>query len=63
MVSRMAGWDFSQKPLLVFWETTKACLLTCIHCRADAITSPLPGELSEEEGYSLIDQVCSFGRP
>lgn len=56
-------WPFDEKPLLVFWETTKACLLKCKHCRAKAITEPLPGELTTEEGMRLIDEVASFGRP
>jgi len=54
---------FDDRPVLVFWETTKACLLSCVHCRAEAIRSPLPGELSKEEGYGLIDQVAEFGEP
>ncbi|MEB3859726.1 MAG: radical SAM protein, partial [Desulfurococcales archaeon] len=58
-----SSWPLDEKPLLVFWETTKACLLKCLHCRAEAITEPLPGELSTEEGLDLIDQVASFGRP
>ena len=49
--------------MLVFWETTRACSLSCIHCRASAITEPLPGELNHEEGLRLIEQVTSFGRP
>lgn len=56
-------WPYNEKPLLVFWETTKACLLKCKHCRARAITEPLPGELTTEEGMKLIDEVASFGRP
>ena len=55
--------DFSQRPMLVFWETTGACLLACRHCRASATTEPPPGELSHEEGRALIDQVAGFGRP
>ncbi len=47
------------KPLLVFWETTKACK----HCRAEAIEKPLPGELSTEEAYRPIDMVTEFGKP
>ncbi len=47
----------------MFWETTKACLLKCKHCRAKAIKEPLPGELSTEEGFRLIDQVKDFGKP
>ena len=54
---------FSEKPVLVFWEMTRACLLSCVHCRASAIKEPLPGELTLEEGIQLIDQVASFGKP
>jgi len=35
---------FSQRPVRVFWETTKACLLACQHCRARAEHEPLPGD-------------------
>jgi len=55
--------DFSQRPLLVFWETTRACGLACQHCRASAISRALPGELSTTEGRELIRQVAAFGRP
>jgi radical SAM protein len=54
---------FSNKPVLVFWETTKACPLACKHCRASAIHDPLPGELNTQEGYALIDSVTEFGTP
>lgn len=49
--------------MLVFWETTRACLLACRHCRASATTTAPPGELSTAEGRALIDQVAGFGRP
>jgi AdoMet-dependent heme synthase len=55
--------EFSQRPMLVFWETTRACLLACRHCRASATTQAPPGELSTNEGRTLIDQVADFGRP
>jgi radical SAM protein len=54
---------FSERPIMVFWETTRACLLSCVHCRASAIREPLPGELTTDEGLRLIDQVASFGSP
>src|SRR5579875_43240 len=54
---------FDQRPMLVFWETTRACLLACRHCRASARAEPLPGELSHDEGRRLIDRVAGFGRP
>lgn len=55
--------DFSERPMLVFWETTRACPLACRHCRASAQPRALPGELGPAEGYRLIDQVAGFGRP
>lgn len=55
--------DFAQRPMLVFWETTRACLLACRHCRASATAQPAPGELTTAEGCRLIDQVVGFGRP
>ena len=55
--------NFDQRPMLVFWETTRACLLACRHCRASATTEPPPGELSHAEGRALIGQVAGFGRP
>ena len=55
--------DFSKRPILVFWETTRACALKCRHCRASAMPDPLPGELDTTEGRSLVEQVAAFGRP
>ena len=55
--------DYAQRPMLVFWEVTRACLLACRHCRASAAPDPLPGELTGPEGRALIDQVAGFGRP
>lgn len=55
--------SFTEKPILVFWETTKACMLACKHCRASAIHSALPGELTTKEGLALIDKITEFGFP
>ena len=55
--------DFATRPMLVFWETTRACQLACRHCRASATAQALPGELTNREGRQLIDQVAAFGRP
>ncbi len=55
--------DFSQAPFFVCWETTKACLLACRHCRARAIRRSLPGELDRAQGLALIDQLKEFGEP
>jgi radical SAM protein len=55
--------DFSLTPFIVIWEVTQACDLACIHCRAKARPWRDPGELTTEEGYSLIDEVKKFGSP
>jgi len=55
--------DLDNRPILVFWEMTRACLLACRHCRASAIPEPLPGELSTEEGERFLETLTGFGRP
>jgi AdoMet-dependent heme synthase len=55
--------DFDRRPILVFWETTRACMLACRHCRASAIAEPLPGELTTEEAERLLDDLAGFGLP
>ena len=61
MRPRLPGFDFAHAPFLVIWEVTRACALSCVHCRADAIPRRDPRELTTEEGFRLIDQVCKFG--
>jgi radical SAM protein len=56
-----ASIDFNQAPFLVIWEVTRACALACMHCRANAIPHRNPCELTTEQGFSLIDQIRTFG--
>jgi radical SAM protein len=55
--------NFNEEPFLVIWELTQACDLACVHCRACAIESRNPFELSTEEGFRLLGEVRSFGDP
>ncbi len=55
--------QFDSRPLLVFWEMTKACALACFHCRANAQRDVGPDELSTSEGFALIDDLAAIGRP
>ena len=55
--------DFSHAPFIVIWEVTRACALSCVHCRADAIARRNPDELTTEEGFRLIDQIRSLSQP
>jgi radical SAM protein len=54
---------FTQSPFIVIWETTRACALACVHCRAEAIPRRDSDELTTEEGMRLIDRVRAFGTP
>jgi radical SAM protein with 4Fe4S-binding SPASM domain len=47
----------------VAWETTRACNLVCRHCRAEAVTEPLPSELDFEEGSLLLRRLAEFSPP
>lgn len=53
--------DLDRSPILVFWETTRACALACRHCRAAAMLEPHPSQLSTEEGLALIEALTGFG--
>ena len=55
--------DLDRRPILVFWESTRACRLACRHCRADAMPHPAPGELTPEESIRFIESLADFGRP
>jgi radical SAM protein len=63
VIQKMANLNFNERPILVFWETTRACLLSCKHCRAEAMENPLPGELSSEEAFAFVESLTKFGRP
>jgi len=55
--------DFDQRPFIVIWETTQACDLACVHCRACAQPSRSALELSTEEAKRLIDEVAALEAP
>lgn len=52
--------DFTRKPLLVYWEVTRACELACRHCRAEANPIRHPEELTPEEGQKLLHEIAEF---
>ncbi len=48
---------------MAIWETTRACDLACKHCRAEAESEPLPGELDGAEGRELLTDLAGMGTP
>lgn len=55
--------DLSERPFLVFWEVTRACVLACTHCRATAQPRPHPQELTYKEACRLIDDLARLAPP
>ena len=52
--------DFNISPFVVIWENTRACDLSCVHCRAAAQPLRNRFELTTEEGFTLIDQIAEL---
>jgi len=55
--------NFDERPFIVIWETTQACDLACVHCRACAQPRRTALELNTEEAKRLIDEVGQLGAP
>jgi radical SAM protein with 4Fe4S-binding SPASM domain len=52
--------DLDRQPIVIAWETTRACPYRCAHCRADARPLPQPGELDAAEAMRLVDALEPF---
>jgi len=52
--------DYSQAPVVLFWEITRACALVCRHCRAEAQPKQNPLELTTEECFAAVDEMAQF---
>lgn len=57
------GYDFDDRPFLVFWEITRACALACTHCRAEAQPRRHPEELDSAESMRLIRELADWKPP
>jgi radical SAM protein len=55
--------DFNKKPFIAIWETTQACDLACVHCRACAQPQRSNDELSTAEAMKLIDEIAAMAVP
>src|ERR1700747_1749553 len=57
------SFNFDERPFIVIWETTQACDLACVHCRACAEPVRSALELRTDEAKHLIDEVASLQAP
>ncbi len=55
--------DPGSRPFLVLMELTRACALTCRHCRADAQEDPDPEQLTTAEVREVLDDLAGLGPP
>lgn len=55
-----ASGDYNRAPLVITWEITQACDLSCDHCRAEASPKRSRKELTTAEGIELFEQVTEF---
>jgi radical SAM protein len=55
--------DAGERPFIVIWESTRACPLACLHCRAEAVPGRDPRELDTAAAKDLLRQVAAFGQP
>ena len=62
-MDRLPAPDYAERPLLVYWELTRACDLACRHCRAQAIPNRSANELTTAEGLALLQAIARFGSP
>ena len=53
----------SERRPIVVWSTTRSCNLHCVHCYTDSENKKYAGELSTDEGFSLIDDLAAFNIP
>ena len=60
--SHLLHFSADKKPVVV-WNVTQRCNLYCMHCYASSRNREYPGELTGEEGFSLLDDLAQFGAP
>src|SRR3974390_2470353 len=57
------NFSFDDRPFVAIWETTQACDLACIHCRACAQPLRNSQELTTAEAKRLIDDIAAMEVP
>lgn len=51
-----------RKPIVV-WNITRRCNLRCIHCYSDSDAREYPGELTDSQMLSVINDLADYGVP
>lgn len=61
-VPRMPKSAAERRPVTV-WNVSRTCNLRCVHCYTDSEARKYEGELTTEEGKTLIDDLAQFQIP
>jgi radical SAM protein with 4Fe4S-binding SPASM domain len=54
---------FNDAPKRVYWELTRACDLSCLHCRANANPCADPRELDTATIFRVLDELAAGSAP
>jgi 12,18-didecarboxysiroheme deacetylase len=60
--SHLLQFSEDKKPVVV-WNVGQRCNLKCVHCYSHSLNREYSGELSTEEGKTLIEDLARFGSP
>jgi len=60
--SHLLQFSKDKKPVVV-WNVGRRCNLRCVHCYSESRNVDYSGELTHEQGVSLIDDLAAFGAP
>jgi Fe-coproporphyrin III synthase len=60
--SHLLQFSADKKPVVV-WNVTRRCNLRCVHCYSHSEDKNYQGELSFDEGKTLIEDLSEFGSP
>jgi 12,18-didecarboxysiroheme deacetylase len=60
--SHLLQFSADKRPVVV-WNVTRRCNLHCIHCYSNSQDKSFTGELTTEEGKSVIADLAKFGAP
>ena len=60
--SHLLQFSKDKKPVVV-WNVGRRCNLRCVHCYSHSRDTEYTGELTTEEGFSLLEDLAAFGVP
>ena len=60
--SHLLQFSADKKPVVV-WNCTRRCNLRCVHCYSQSADCDYGGELTNDQGVALLEDLAAFGAP